>query len=110
MNLTQEKDFESLLNNASYFASLMLANSPSRCISGGGAISQAESALRPLLQIIPFQDATNLISSLNIFDLEEVSTGKDKELFLADCAVIPNPGIERLACIAASNQQRSAFN
>ena len=94
-----EKDLESVLNNASYFASLMLASSQADALVAG-ANSHAESALRPLLQIIPFQDATNLISSLNIFDLEEVSTGKDKELFLADCAVIPNPSIEQLAYIA----------
>ena len=51
----------------------MLASSQADALVAG-ANSHAESALRPLLQIIPFQDATNLISSLNIFDLEEVST------------------------------------
>ena len=30
----------------------------------------------------------------------EETTGKDKELFLADCAVIPNPDIKQLANIA----------
>lgn len=94
-----DKELNNLLNNASYFATLMLANSQTDAIVAG-ANSQASSALKPLLQIIPFQDSTNFISSLNIFDLEEVSTGNDKELFLADCAVIPEPSISQLANIA----------
>lgn len=94
-----DKELDVLLNNASYFAAIMLFNGQADAIVSG-ANSQAASSLKPLLQIIPFQEATNFISSLNIFDLEEVSTGKDKELFLADCAVIPEPSIQQLANIA----------
>ena len=77
----------------------MLATSQTDAMVAG-ANSQASSSLRPLLQVIPFQNKNKLISSLNIFDLEDQTTGKDKELFLADCAVVPEPSIEQLAQIA----------
>ena len=94
-----EIDLEALLNKNTYFAALMLATSQTDAMVAG-ANSQASSSLRPLLQIIPFQNKNKLISSLNIFDLEDQTTGKDKELFLADCAVVPEPTIEQLAQIA----------
>ena len=94
-----EIDLEELLNKNIYFAALMLATSQTDAMVAG-ANSQASSSLRPLLQIIPFQNKNKLISSLNIFDLEDQTTGKDKELFLADCAVVPEPTIEQLAQIA----------
>ena len=67
-----------------------------------GATSSASSALRPLLQIVPRLPEVNTVSSLNIFDLEDLETGKDRELFLADCAVVPNPTSEQLADIAVT--------
>jgi phosphate acetyltransferase len=82
-----EIDLERLLDKNTYFAALMLATSQTDAMVSG-ANSQASSSLRPLLQIIPFQNKNKLISSLNIFDLEDQTTGQDKELFLADCAVI----------------------
>ena len=42
------------------------------------------------------------MSSLNIFDLDDPETGKDRELFLSDCAVIPTPTSEQLCDIAVT--------
>ena len=97
----KDKDIEQYLDDTSYFATMMLATSQADAIVSG-ATSSASSALRPLLQIVPRLPEVNTVSSLNIFDLEDLETGKDRELFLADCAVIPNPTSQQLADIAVT--------
>lgn len=94
-----KQDIEAYLNNNNYFATMMLATSQADAIVSG-ATSTASSALRPLLQIISLQEGVQSMSSLNIFDLEDADSGKDRELFLADCAVIPHPSCEQLCDIA----------
>lgn len=95
----KEKDAEAYLENTNYFATLMLAMSQADAIVSG-ATSSASSALRPLLQLIPKQEHISTVSSLNIFDMEDPEIGKDRELFLADCAVLPDPTSEQLCDIA----------
>tara|TARA_B100000989_G_scaffold137857_1_gene102448 strand:- start:568 stop:1638 length:1071 start_codon:yes stop_codon:yes gene_type:complete len=97
----KDKDIEQYLDDTNYFATMMLATSQADAIVSG-ATSSASSALRPLLQIVPRLPEVNTVSSLNIFDLEDLETGKDRELFLADCAVIPNPTSQQLADIAVT--------
>ncbi len=96
-----EKEVAEYVANTNYFATLILATAQADAIVSG-ATNKASSALRPLLQIIPRQNHVKNISSLNIFDLEDSETGKDRELFLADCAVIPNPSSEQLCDIAVT--------
>ncbi len=97
----KDKDVDEYLENTNYFATMMLAMSQADAIVSG-ATSAASSALRPLLQIIPLQDEISTASSLNIFDLEDPETGKDRELFLADCAVLPDPTAEQLRDITVT--------
>ena len=97
----REKEAEAYLENTGYFATMMLATARADAIVSG-ATSNASSALRPLLQIIPKHQDVRTMSSLNIFDLEDPETGKDRELFLSDCAVIPDPTSEQLCDIAVT--------
>ena len=93
------KEIVEYLSNPNYFATLMLATSQVDAIVSG-ATDNASSALRPLLQIMPKQNDIANISSLNILDLDDPEIGKDRELFLSDCAVIPNPTSQQLCDIA----------
>jgi phosphate acetyltransferase len=101
-----DKEAADYLDNTNYFATLMLATGQVDAIVSG-ATSTASSALRPLLQIIPLHKDVSNMSSLNIFDLEDPTTGKDRELFLADCAVIPNPTSQQLCDIAITTAAMS---
>ena len=97
----KDKDIEQYLDDTNYFATMMLATSQADAIVSG-ATSSASSALRPLLQIVPRLPEVNTVSSLNIFDLADLETGNDRELFLADFAVVPNPPRAQLADIAVT--------
>ena len=89
------------VENTNYFATLMLATAQADALVSGAACT-ASSALRPILQIIPRHEQISHLSSLNIFDLEDPDSGKDRELFMADCAVIPEPTSEQLCDIAVT--------
>ena len=97
----KEKEATEYVENTNYFATLMLATSQADALVSG-ATSTASSALRPILQIIPRNEQVSNMSSLNIFDLEDPETGRDRELFLADCAVIPEPSSEQLCDITVT--------
>jgi phosphate acetyltransferase len=99
-NLNEKKAAE-YLEDTNYYATLMLATGRADALVSG-ATSTASSALRPILQIIPLIPGVTSMSSLNIFDLQDPETGKDRELFLSDCAVIPDPTSQQLCDMAVN--------
>lgn len=89
------------------FAALQLASGEADALVGG-ATQTTSSSLRSLFRVIPMQPALRTASSMLILHQEDLRFGTDGMLFLADCAVIPQPDPVQLADIAVSTAAMAA--
>lgn len=94
-----QKECHEYVADPNYFATMMLATMQADGILSG-ATRSASSAIRPLLKIIPKQEGVETVSSLQILDFDADSLRS--ELFLSDCAVVPDPTPAQLCDIAVT--------
>lgn len=67
-----------------------------------GAVHSTGDMLRPALQIIKTKPGTKIVSSCFLMDCPNTELGENGVVLFSDCAVMPNPTAEELACIAVS--------
>lgn len=97
----RDAEIEEIVLDQNYYATLMLATGRADAVVSGATVS-ASSALRPLFQLIPKQEHVGSASSMQIVEVENEKIGLNGVLFLADCAVIPEPSQEQLSEIAVT--------
>lgn len=90
------EEVEKLLNNANYFATLMLATAKADAMIAGATMSSSN-ALRPILRLIPMQEGIKVASSMLVADTGKEDLGVNGFLFMADCGVIVDPTEDQLA-------------
>ena len=100
------KEFEAreAMVQPNYFGAMMVAmHQADGFVSGTNQNSGG--VLRPLFQIVKVAPQTTTASSCQVLEIEDTRIGENGVLFMADCGVIPDPGVEELADIAVSTAQ-----
>jgi phosphate acetyltransferase len=96
--MTPEAAKELLLNNATYFATMLVAENKADGMVSGATHTTADT-VRPALQIIKTNSDTPLVSSIFFMALDT------KVLVFGDCAINKDPSAEELAIIAISSYE-----
>src|SRR5688572_32942289 len=100
----KEREARETMLKPNYFGAMMVAmHQADGLVSGSNEVTG--SVLRPLFQIIKVAPQTTTASSCQVMEVEDSRFGEDGVIFMGDCGVIPDPGVEELADIALSTAQ-----
>ena len=92
-------DARATLLNPNYYAAMMVQYGRADGVVGG-VEAPTNALLRPLLRVVKPAEGQHLVSSCVVADTGRRDIGHDGVLVLADCGVVPSPGMEQLAIIA----------
>jgi phosphate acetyltransferase len=100
----EEREAREAMIKPNYYGAMMVAMH-----RADGFVSGANEAtggvLRPLFQIVKVAPQASTVSSCMVMEVEDTRFGEDGVMFMADCGVIPEPGVEQLADIAVDTAQ-----
>ena len=102
--MTREDAEKLVLNDFTYFGTLMIKNGDADGLVSGACHSTANT-LRPALQIIKTKPGVKLVSSFFLMEVSDCEFGYNGTFVFADCGLEPNPTPEKLAAIAGSSAE-----